>query len=111
MEVKRLLTDLRRIEKLQTRKFGGERSIFGAFIETMLSTNVHPIKGRDFEHEGKFNATLFSDEKERFELAARNREDYFHTFSRIVGAIKENNRRTREAYERKEMMEQQASSL
>ncbi|KAI1316591.1 SPT3 Dosage dependent suppressor of Ty-induced promoter mutations-like protein [Mortierella claussenii] len=92
VEVERLLAEYHRIETMQARNREQEAK-FGPPGDT----------GRIVSGE-----SLLADAKGRYESAVRNRAEYLDTYSRIVGAIDENNRRSKEVYERKKLMEQQA---
>ncbi|KAF9968258.1 hypothetical protein BGZ70_005447 [Mortierella alpina] len=76
---------------------------------------IETMQARNREQEAKFGAgggragggaTLLSDAKQGYERAVRDRAEYLDTYQQIVGAVEENNRRTKEVYERKKLMEQ-----
>ncbi|ORZ27099.1 hypothetical protein BCR41DRAFT_368070 [Lobosporangium transversale] len=90
MEVERLMAHYHRIEKMHVRNREQE-------------AKYGPMGGAGQIVSGD---SLLKDAKERYEEATRDRAEYMDTYSRILDAIKENNRRTKEVYERKRMMEQ-----
>ncbi|KAG9322052.1 hypothetical protein KVV02_006667 [Mortierella alpina] len=76
---------------------------------------IETMQARNREQEAKFGAgggragggaTLLSDAKQGYERAVKDRAEYLDTYQQIVGAVEENNRRTKEVYERKKLMEQ-----
>ncbi|KAG0213315.1 hypothetical protein BGX33_002974 [Mortierella sp. NVP41] len=102
VEVERLLTEYNRIESLQSRnreqeaKFG-PRPAGGGAGEAGVAVG---------------GEALLQDAKRSYQAALLDRAEYFDCHFRIRGAIKENNRRTREVYERElEQQRQQEMSV
>ncbi|KAF9953269.1 SPT3 Dosage dependent suppressor of Ty-induced promoter mutations-like protein [Mortierella alpina] len=76
---------------------------------------IETMQAKSREQEAKFGAgggragggaTLLSDAKQGYERAVKDRAEYLDTYQQIVGAVEENNRRTKEVYERKKLVEQ-----
>jgi len=87
MEVQRLMEDFHRIESMQVSNREREAKL------------GPPGGGGRFISE----ASLLANARELYQNAFRNRAEYMDTYTRIVRAIEENNKRTKEVYERKRM--------
>ncbi|KAI8605065.1 hypothetical protein EDD21DRAFT_350354 [Dissophora ornata] len=96
---------------LKTEEILMHQDLLSLEVERQMADYNHleKIHARNPEQEAKgiamTGATLLADARERYEGAVTEREEYMDTYSRIVGAVEENNRRTKEVYERKKMME------
>ncbi|KAK3846284.1 MAG: hypothetical protein J3R72DRAFT_256611 [Linnemannia gamsii] len=104
VEVERRLANLNRIESIQSRareaKVGLRPPVSGGADEAAIA-----VGGEE----------MLEDARRHHQAAMRDRREYSDCYARIRGAIEENNRRTREVYEREleqaEQLRQQEMSL
>ena len=89
MEVKRLLQDYDRVERLQARNRDQEAKYIG------VSSSGSGAGGQQGDRIGGGGAAVLSQARRRWEGAVQDRADFIATLQKIVIAVKGNNRRTK----------------